>query len=56
MDGSLGPVPANIILTEFEHVIINPLINCGIIKFYCRYVDDTLQLIRHDDINHILQS
>ena len=53
MGGSLGPVPANIILTEFEHVIINPLINCGIIKFYRRYVDDTLQLTRHDDVNYI---
>ena len=35
MGGSLGPVFANIILTEFEQVIINPLINSGIIKFYC---------------------
>ena len=26
MGGSLGPVLANIILTEFERIIINPLI------------------------------
>ena len=40
MGGSLGPVLANIILTEFEQIITNPLISSGIIKFYCRYVDD----------------
>ena len=54
MGGSLGPVLANIILTEFEKIIINPLISSGIIKFYCRYVDDTLLLIKHDDIDMLL--
>jgi hypothetical protein len=54
MGGSLGPVMANIILTEFERIIINPLINSGIIKFYCRYVDDTLLLVKHDDIDMLL--
>ena len=54
MGGSLGPVLANIILTEFEQVIINPLINSGIVKFYCRYVDDTLLLVKHDDIDFLL--
>ena len=52
--GSLGPVMANIIPTEFERIIINPLINSGIIKFYCRYVDDTLLLVKHDDIDMLL--
>ena len=54
MGGSLGPVLANIILTEFEQIIINPLISSGIIKFCCRYVDDTLLLIKHDDIDMLL--
>ena len=54
MGGSLGPVLANIILTEFERIIINPLISNGIIKFYCRYVDDTLLLIKHNDIEFLL--
>ena len=44
MGGSLGPVLANIILKEFEQIIINPSINSGVIKLYCRYVDDTLFL------------
>ena len=54
MGGSLGSVMANIILTEFERLVINPLISYGIIKFYCRYVDDTLLLIEHDDIEFLL--
>ena len=50
MGGSLGPVMANIILTVFERILISLLINSGIIKFYCRYVDDTLLLVKQYDI------
>ena len=46
MGGSLGPVLANIIMTEFEHEIVKKLIDQGLIAFYCRYVDDTLLLIK----------
>ena len=42
MDGSLGPVLANIIMTEFEQETVKKLINQGLIAFYCRYVDDIL--------------
>ena len=42
MGGSLGPVLANIIMTECEKVIVNQLIENKIIKLYIRYVDDTL--------------
>ena len=55
MGGSLGPVLANIIMTEFEHEIINNLINQGLIAFYCRYVDDTLLLIKRNTITTILE-
>ena len=41
MRSSLGPVLASIILTEFENVIVKPLIETGVLKFYCRYVDET---------------
>ena len=41
MGSSLGPVLASIILTEFENVIVKPLIETGALKFYCRYVDET---------------
>ena len=44
MGSSLGPVLANIIMTELERVIVEPLIRSGKTKFYIRYVDDTLLL------------
>ena len=54
MGSALGPVLANIIFTEFEKVIVSKLIDSGIIKFYRRYVDDTLALIKISDIPEIL--
>ena len=56
MGASLGPVLANIILTELELVVVNDLINSGTIKFYKRYVDDTLMLIKPEDIDSVLSS
>ena len=46
MGGSLGPVLGNIIMTEFEKVVVGNLIKIGIVKFYARYVDDTLLVIK----------
>ena len=43
---SLGPVLANIIMTELERVIVEPLIASGKIKFYVRYVGDILLLAK----------
>ena len=54
MRSSLGPVFASIILTEFESIIVSDLIQSGVIKFYPRYVDDTLVLIRPCDIPFLL--
>ena len=51
---SLGPVLANIILTEFERLIVSELIADGTIKFYKCYVDDTLVLIKSSDISAVL--
>ena len=45
MGGSLGPLLANIIMVELEAKVIRPLIDDGTIKFYTRFVDDTLLLI-----------
>ena len=56
MGGSLGPVLANIIMTEFEKVVVeNLLIKTGIVKLYATYVDDTLLVIKRKDIDFILQ-
>ena len=46
MGSSLEPVLANIIMTELEDVVIKPLITNGTIKFYTRFVDDTLLVIK----------
>ena len=51
MGFSIGPVLANIILTEFECVIVWELIIDGVIKFYKSYEDDTLVLIKFFDIS-----
>ena len=55
MGGSLGPVLAHIIMTEFEKVFVENLINTGTVKFYARYVDGTLLVIKRKDIDFILQ-
>ena len=54
MGGFLGPVLANIIMTEFEQTVVKPLIDSKLITFYGRYVDDTLLLIKPDTIDVIL--
>ena len=53
MDGSLGPVLANIIMTEFGLETVKKLINQGLIVFYCKYVDDILLLIKRSTITTI---
>ena len=52
MGSSPVPVLVNIILAEFEKVVM-PLMKSGILKFYCRYVDDTLRLVKEDQIGKI---
>ena len=54
MGGSLGPVLVNIIMIECVKVIVDKLIEDGIIKFYVRYVDDTLLVIKRTDISCVL--
>ncbi len=55
MGSPLGPTLADILMTAFEDEIMRPLISSDIIKFYSRYVDDTLVLIRPSDITIVLQ-
>ena len=52
---SLGPVLANIIMTELEKIVASDLINSGLIKFYIRYVNDTLSIAKEDDNDNIAQ-
>ena len=53
MGSSLGPVLANIIMTELEDVVIKPLIASGTIKFYTRFVDDNLSVIKPDNVKEV---
>ena len=54
MCSAFAPTLANIIMTEFEQEIVKPLINSGLIRFYKRYVDDILILMRPSDVQLIL--
>ena len=56
MGSSLAPVLANIILTEFGKVVVTPLMKNGTLKFYCRYVEDTLVFVKEDQIEKILKA
>jgi len=51
MGGSLGPLLANVIMTELEKKVVKPLIDDGTIRFYTRFVDDTLLLVKDEDID-----
>ena len=54
MGASLGPILANIIMAELERKIVDELIRSDVIKFYGRYVDDTLLLIKLENIEYVL--
>ena len=51
----MGLVLTTFILTEFENVIVKPC-DTGVLKFYYRYVDDTLIMTKKDKIKHVLNS
>ena len=55
MGSSLGPVIANIFMTELEKFILDELINDNIVKLYIRYVDDNLLLVKPEDTDNILK-
>ena len=53
MGSILGPLLSNIIMADLETTVIQPLISSNIIKFYGRYVDDTLVLIKPEYVSHV---
>ncbi len=55
MGSSLGPSLANVIMTELEKQLVAGLIDTGTIKFYMRYVDDTLVLAKSENFQKILE-
>ena len=56
METSLGLVLADIIMMECEKVITDTLVKVGTIKFYVHYVDDTLLVVKRQDIDKVLQA
>ena len=55
MGASLGPVLANIIMTELERAVVDDLVDDGTLKFYATYVDDTLLMLKPEDVDGVLQ-
>ena len=53
MGSSLRPVLANIIMTELEDVTIKPLITGSAITFYTHFVDDTLLLMKPENVSQV---
>ena len=53
MGSSLSPMLANIILTEFEHIVTD-LTHCRTTKLYKQYVDNTLVLLKPYNIPKVL--
>ena len=56
MGSPLRPVLANTIMTELEEKVIKKFIDDGTIKFYGRYIGDTLLVIKPKDIGRIHQA
>ena len=54
MGSCLGLTLANIIKTELETKVVDSLFKDGLLKFYIRYVDDTLALIKESDIDDVI--
>ena len=42
-------------MTELERVVVNDLLNKGYLKFYIRFMDDTLVLMKKSDVPIVLQ-
>ena len=51
MGSSLGPLLANIFITEMDKTIIKNFIDDKILLFYGRYIDDTLVIIKRELLN-----
>ena len=40
-------------MIDLENKVIKPLMNVGTIKFYFRYIDDTLLIVKPQDLSRI---
>ena len=51
----LGLILANVIMPEFERLAVDKLIKNDLIRFYIRYVDDNLVLVKVENIDNIMK-
>ena len=51
----LGLILANVIMPEFERLAVDKLIKDDLIRFYIRYVDDNLVLVKVENIDNIMK-
>ena len=56
MGSPLGPLMANVIMTELECVVVKDLFIKGYLKFYIQYMDDMLVLMRKSSVPIVLQA
>lgn len=56
MGSRLGPVLANMLMAEFERVVVQELFDSGTLPFYIRYIDDTLVLIKPGNFDTVYES
>ena len=56
MGSPLGPLMANVIMTELERFVVNDLFDKGYLKFYIQFMDDTLVLLKKSDVLIVLQA
>ena len=43
-------------MTELELVVVDKMVNSGLIKFYGRYLDDTLLLFNPENVDNIIKA
>ena len=56
MGSPLGPVLANVIMTELKSTVVKELVDKSLVKLFPRYVNDTLLLVKDKDINYVHKS
>ena len=54
MGSPLGPLMANVIMTELERVAVKDLFNKDYLKFYIRLMDDKLVLMKKSNVPVVL--
>ena len=52
----LGRLMANVTITKLKRMVVMDLFNKGYLKFYIRFIEDTLVLMKKSDVPIVLQA